>query len=164
MKETLNVYVDENNNLVVDEVEKPYEMFSTMGCRTANGFDVNFEHSFRNNIKKVIEDGTLYDDMMSGCQKDGRGNICPITIVLPEIAMMAKQDGGTEDEIIDRFFNILKKKISDAKDTLIDRFRYISSQSSAAAKFMYDNKTMYGYVPEEGIVSALRHGTLALGQ
>lgn len=164
LKETLNVYVDENNNLVVDEVEKPYEMFSTMGCRTANGFDVNFEHSFRNNIKKVIEDGTLYDDMMSGCQKDGRGNICPITIILPEIAMMAKQDGGTEDEIIDRFFNILKKKISDAKDTLIDRFRYISSQSSAAAKFMYDNKTMYGYVPEEGIVSALRHGTLALGQ
>ena len=29
---------------------------------------------------------------------------------------------------------------------------------------MYENGTMMGYKPEEGIKSALRHGTLAMGQ
>jgi len=29
---------------------------------------------------------------------------------------------------------------------------------------MYENGTMYGYKPEEGIRSALKHGTLAIGQ
>ena len=29
---------------------------------------------------------------------------------------------------------------------------------------MYENKLMAGYVPEEGIRSALKHGTLAIGQ
>ena len=29
---------------------------------------------------------------------------------------------------------------------------------------MYENGIMYGYKPEEGIKSALKHGTLAIGQ
>jgi ribonucleoside-triphosphate reductase len=32
-----------------------------------------------------------------------------------------------------------------------------------SAKFMYENNTMAGYIPEEGIVSALKHGTLTIG-
>ena len=47
---------------------------------------------------------------------------------------------------------------------LIERFEWICSQSPESAKFMYENGTMEGYVPEEGIRSALKHGTLALGQ
>jgi ribonucleoside-triphosphate reductase len=47
---------------------------------------------------------------------------------------------------------------------LIERFEWICSQSPASAKFMYENGVMAGYVPEEGIRSALKHGTLALGQ
>ena len=47
---------------------------------------------------------------------------------------------------------------------LIERFNYICSGDASAAKFMYENGTMYGYKPEEGIRSALKHGTLALGQ
>ena len=31
-------------------------------------------------------------------------------------------------------------------------------------QFMYENGVMEGYVPEEGIVSALKHGTLGIGQ
>lgn len=46
---------------------------------------------------------------------------------------------------------------------LIERFEWICSQSPDAAKFMYENGTMAGYVPEEGIRSALKHGTLAIG-
>ena len=143
-------------------------------CRTANGYDVNFEDSYRKNIESVINGGMIVDDMLSGCQKDGRGNICPITVILPEIAMMAitqekaclsdSDEKPTEDDVINRFFYILKKKISDAKNSLIERFKYIASQSPASAKFMYENHTMSGYIESEGIVSALRHGTVAIGQ
>lgn len=65
---------------------------------------------------------------------------------------------------MDIFFNILETKIEEAKDMLIERFEWIASQSASAAKFMYENGLMAGYVPEEGIRSALKHGTLAIGQ
>lgn len=129
----------------------PKTYFSTMGCRTANGFDING----------------------MGQTKDGRGNICPITIILPTIAMEAKEEaikagfGTTNNDCLDpisAFMKMLDEKIYQAKDMLIERFEYICSQSPASAKFMWENGTMEGYIPEKGIRSALRHGTLALGQ
>jgi ribonucleoside-triphosphate reductase len=121
-----------------------------MGCRTANGWDVNG----------------------LGQLKDGRGNICPVTIIMPTLAMQAKEDiesgivniVGVENEVVEHFLNILNWKIREAKDMLIERFEWIASQSPASAKFMYENKVMAGYIPEEGIRSALKHGTLAIGQ
>ena len=65
---------------------------------------------------------------------------------------------------INNFFDLLNQKIEEAKDMLIERFDYICSQSPESAKFMYENGTMAGYIPEEGIRSALKHGTLAIGQ
>ena len=126
----------------------PKTYFSTMGCRTANGWDIN---GF-------------------GQLKDGRGNICPVTIILPTIAMEAakyyddKPCGDLEEDTIDFFFQLLDEAIHDAKDMLIERFEYICSQDPTSAKFMYENNTMAGYIPEEGIRSALKHGTLAVGQ
>ena len=128
----------------------PRTYFSTMGCRTANGWDIN---GF-------------------GQLKDGRGNICPVTIILPTLAMEAKElanergiDIVTFPERLQRcFMEILDKAISDAKDMLIERFDYICSQDASSARFMYENGTMAGYIPEEGIRSALKHGTLAVGQ
>jgi len=117
----------------------PRTYVSTMGCRTYNGFDMN---GF-------------------GQLKDGRGNIAPVTIIMPTLAMEAKEQGGN---IIENFMQILDKAIFDAKDILIERYNYICSQSPASAKFMYENGTMKGYVPEEGIRSALKHGTLVIGQ
>lgn len=67
-------------------------------------------------------------------------------------------------KVTDTFLKLLDKAIYDAKDILIERFDYICSQSPESAKFMYENGLMAGYVPEEGIRSALKHGTLALGQ
>ena len=63
----------------------------------------------------------------------------------------------------DYFLMLLDKKIHEAKDMLIERFDWICSQSPDAAKFMYENNVMFGYKPEEGIRSALKHGTLAIG-
>lgn len=71
---------------------------------------------------------------------------------------------GLEGVIIDNFLTLLDTKIHEAKDMLIERFEWICSQPADSAKFMYENGTMAGYVPEEGIRSALKHGTLAVGQ
>lgn len=67
-------------------------------------------------------------------------------------------------DIIDEFLEKLAIAIQDCHDSLLDRFNFIASQSAASAKFMYENNTMAGYIPEEGIISALKHGTLAIGQ
>ena len=119
----------------------PRTYFSTMGCRTANLFDIN---GF-------------------GQLKDGRGNICPVTIIMPTIAMEAKEK-AEEGNVKKEFFKLLTKKIEEARDMLIERFEWICSQSPASAKFMWENNTMAGYDPKEGPRSALKHGTLALGQ
>ena len=132
-------------------------------CRTANGWDVNG----------------------LGQLKDGRGNVCPVTIIMPTLAMMAKEkleeyrareahryatipnygahaEGIPDIEFV--FMQLLDQKIHEAKDMLIERFNWICSQSPASAKFMYENGVMAGYVPEEGIRSALKHGTIVIGQ
>ena len=67
-------------------------------------------------------------------------------------------------ELVETFMQKLDEAIHDAKDMLIERFDWICSQSPDSAKFMYENGLMAGYIPEEGIRSALKHGTLAVGQ
>lgn len=81
--------------------------------------------------------------------------------------MMAKkmcEEEGQDEDIVVVFMNLLNRKIYEAKDMLIERFEYICSQSPNSAKFMYENGVMAGYIPTEGIRSALKHGTLAVGQ
>lgn len=73
-------------------------------------------------------------------------------------------DATGKADAVENFMALLDTKIHEAKDMLIERFEYICSQPASSAKFMYENNTMAGYVPEEGIRSALKHGTLALGQ
>ena len=81
---------------------------------------------------------------------------------MPTIAMEAKEV-GEDINVEDIFLELLEDKIYEAKDMLIERFEYICSQPMESAKFMYENNTMAGYIPEEGIRSALKHGTLAIG-
>ena len=127
--------------------ENPCTYFSTMGCRTANLVDINA------------------DDPKLAQLKDGRGNICPVTVILPTLAMQAKERAEkNKTDIVEEFIKLLDKKISEAKDMLLERFDWQCSQPAKSAKFMYENGTMYGYKPEEGIRSALKHGTLAIGQ
>lgn len=142
--------VDWSGNVGYDKND-PATYFSTMGCRTANGADVNAEPG------------------VNPQTKDGRGNICPVTIILPTLAMEAKELMATATEnykatLEETFLSILDKAIYEAKDMLIERFEWICSQNPESAKFMYKNGLMMGYKPEEGIRSALKHGTLAMGQ
>lgn len=139
--------VDWSGNAGYD-INDPRTYFSTMGCRTANGWDVNG----------------------LGQQKDGRGNICPVTIILPTIAMEAIEsvrDNNLQSHPmtarIDSFMTLLDQKIHEAKDMLLERFEYICAQPAESAKFMYENNLMAGY-DGKTTRSALKHGTLALGQ
>ena len=123
--------VDWSGNAGYDRND-PRTYFSTMGCRTANGWDIN---GF-------------------GQLKDGRGNICPVTIILPTIAMEACEiiedklkwkevPAKVYDEnhnfirdtmikeadwdVVERFMELLDNAIHDAKDMLIERFNWICS-------------------------------------
>lgn len=146
--------VDWSGNAGYDRND-PRTYFSTMGCRTANGWDIN------------------HDDGVNGQTKDGRGNICPVTIIMPTLAMECKINFDADVKghhsfddrqiLIDRFLYKLDQKIHEAKDMLIERFDYICSQPAASAKFMYENDLMIGY-DGKNTRSALKHGTLALGQ
>ena len=78
--------------------------------------------------------------------------------------METLENHNKNKDIIDEFLEKLAIAIQDCHDSLLDRFNFIASQSAASAKFMYENNTMAGYIPEEGIRSALKHGTLAIGQ
>lgn len=72
--------VDWSGNAGYD-INDPRTYFSTMGCRTANGWDIN---GF-------------------GQLKDGRGNICPVTIIMPTLAMEACKK-------VEPFMKLLDKK------------------------------------------------------
>ena len=123
-------------------------------CRTANGADINAEPG------------------VNPQRKDGRGNICPVTIILPTLAKEAENTfaihnytkNKTTFDRIEIFMNILDKKIDEAKDMLLERFNYICSQDPSSAKFMWENNTMSGYNEKEGIFGAMKHGTLVIGQ
>lgn len=145
------------------DVNDPRTYFSTMGCRTANGIDINA------------------DPGQNPQMKDGRGNICPVTIIMPTLAKQvtdkieAKRqkdlaehkywEVGYQEELnVEEFMKLLDKKIHEAKDMLLERFDWICSQPAKSAKFMYENGLMLGYKPEEGIKSALKHGTIVIGQ
>ena len=147
--------VDWSGNAGYDR-DDPKTYFSTMGCRTANGADINAEPG------------------VNPQTKDGRGNICPVTIILPTLAMVAKEnfmsqlvlteEDTKKDFAIEYFITLLDTKIHEAKDMLLERFDWICSQDASSARFMYENRTMMGYHPEEGIRSALKHGTIVIGQ
>ena len=134
------VNVDWSVNAGYDKND-PKTYVSTMGCRTYNGLDIN------------AEPGT------NPQTKDGRGNIAPVTIIMPTLAMRVKDDSNP----VQGFLNLLDEKINEAKDMLIERYNWIISQNPNSAKFMYENGLMLGY-DGKTIESAMKHGTLVIGQ
>lgn len=177
--EKVGLYNDvaDGAKIKVDMSERPIEYFSTMGCRTVNGLDINAFDNFKRNVQCILE-GRYddIDDVFSGVQKDGRGNICPTTIIMPTLAAMTRKKiekkyesitvdlDKVREEMFNEFIKLLDKKIHEAKDMLLERFNHICSQSPKSARYMYENHTMSGYHEDEGIISALKHGTIVIGQ
>ena len=117
--------VDWSGNAGYDP-DDPRTWLSTMGCRTMNGFDING----------------------LGQMKDGRGNLCPVTIIMPTLAMQVKEklevdaEAAPQDELIRGFMSLLDIKIHEAKDMLIERYEYMCAQDPRSAAFMYENGTI----------------------
>ena len=191
MKEIENTFIFENKieneteSVLVTKVESYNKMkysydvttesdhFDVSGvwshnCRTYNGYDVNFDEKyFKQLLNEIISTGKLPKNYLySAMQKDGRGNITPSTVIMPTYAMKARLmwDKDKSIDIVEEFMKMLDKAIDDTKDFLIERFEHICSQKPSSARFMYENDIMKGYIRNQGIRSALKHGTLAVGQ
>ena len=71
-----------------------------------------------------------------GQMKDGRGNIAPVTIILPTIAMESKEAVDNDFALkpysyknelyVDEFIDRLEQAIDDARDILIERYQYMA--------------------------------------
>ena len=117
---------------------------ATMGCRTM----------------------LLYDRNGLGYSKVGRGNVCPVTINLPRIALRHRPRGTPEwKPDIDGFWAELDEVLDLAKQALLERYARICSQPTRCAPFMYKNGTVAdaALCGDYGVEPAMRHSTLALG-
>jgi len=63
----------------------------------------------------------------------------------------------------EKFMQLLDEAIHQAKDQLIERYKWICSQPVSAAPFMWENGLMEGF-DGKNPESAMKHGTLAIGE
>lgn len=127
----------------IEDANNPDTFMSTMGCRTMIGYNIHTNS---------------YD-------KTGRGNLSPITIILPKIGLdygikLGKRECA--DEI--GFFNKLYSLLDLVRDELIARYEYMCNQSPKSAPFMYDNNLMLNSDKcKDTVRECLKHGTNAIG-
>lgn len=77
--------------------------------------------------------------------------------------MEAKTDIRDGETLHDAFFRHLDEAIHDARESLIWRYNWICSQPLEASPFMWKNNMMLGF-DGKNPESAMKHGTLAIGQ
>lgn len=82
------------------------------GCRTYNGWDINWAPAWKDALEEVASTGELNHVVLrSGRQKDGRGNISPNTLILPVLAEECKLEEGAKidyDTIFNEMLNQFK--------------------------------------------------------
>lgn len=116
---------------------------ATMGCRTQIGYD---RHGL-------------------GYKQVGRGNICPTTILLPKLGIEYGICYGdrTEPDLVG-FWKAFDKILDVTKESLLNRYAYISSQSPKSAPFMYQNRTIADADKcKTNTQPSIKHETLAIG-
>lgn len=126
-----------------EEIDNPDTYMASMGCRTMIGFD-------RHGLGNV---------------KVGRGNITPITIVLPKIAIeFGICQGKRETPDLEGFWAKLDHILALTEKGLIERFNYIASQNPKSAPFMYKNGTAKDTENcKDDVFNMVKHGTNAIG-
>lgn len=134
---------DYRGNIEIED--NPNTYMATMGCRTMTG----------------------YNQYTDNYDKAGRGNLSPITIILPKIGLdygIALKQRDKAD--VEGFFKKLDDTLELVKNELIARTEYMFKQSPKSAPFIYDNTIMKGAEDCKGkdnVKECLKHGTLALG-
>ena len=99
------------------------------GCRTYNGWDINWADSWKEALEEVAEKGKLdHTVLRSGRQKDGRGNVSPCTILLPTLAEECKLELGKslhDEEVLVEMIQQFKE--SEGRDPNEDELKEIKS-------------------------------------
>lgn len=107
-----------------------------------------------------------YDRNGMGYNKVGRGNVCPCTMNLPKIGIKHGICLGERTEPdIEGFWEELDEVLKLTETSLVDRFYHICHQSTAAADFMYQNKTAADSDASlaHGIYETMKHFSLSFG-
>ncbi|MEG0307215.1 MAG: anaerobic ribonucleoside-triphosphate reductase [Clostridium sp.] len=128
----------------IEDTNNPDTAMATMGCRTLVGFD---RHGM-------------------GFSKVGRGNVTPVTINLVKIGIKHGICLGDRSEAdIEGFWKELEELLELSAEALVDRFKFICSQSPKSAPFMYKNQSMLGgeFNSETCIYDVMKHGSQAIG-
>ena len=137
-----HVYASE---YLTEEQYDPDTEMATMGCRTMIGYD---RHGM-------------------GYKKTGRGNVAPVTMILPKLGIEYGICLGERKEAdVEGFFKAFDDLLDIAEKSLVDRFNYVCSQSIKAGWFMYDNGVIADgeKAAKSGkVYDAMKHGTLAFG-
>lgn len=145
---TKRIYPNIVNGDYKQVVEDPNDyntFFATMGCRTMMGYD-------RFTGKYTI---------------NGRGNLSPITIILPKIGLDYGVALGKRDKAdVDGFFNKLNETLDLVAKELVARAKYIMSQSPKSASFIYENNLVLDAEKSKGkkdVKETMKHGSNAIG-
>lgn len=129
------------------EINCPDDEFSTMGCRTTVGKDING----------------------LGWSKGGRGNISPVTINLVDIGIKNGICLGERNKAdIEGFWKDLDNMLKLSEKALLDRYEWICSQKAKSGFFLHQNGLMKNTIGrklnlEEDVRESMKHGTLAVG-
>jgi anaerobic ribonucleoside-triphosphate reductase len=152
------------------EVEDPYYYLYKLACEVAskrmNPTFMNIDADFN---KEYYDQGYIPATM--GCRTylmknvngepgcKGRGNIAPVTINLPRIGIEANKD-------IDKFFEILEKRLVLAKDALLHRYSVLKNLRVKDLPFVAGQGLMKGsegLKAEDSIEPILKQGTWVIG-
>lgn len=117
--------------------------FSTMGCRTLVGYDING----------------------MGYIRQGRGNAVPNTIILPKLGIeYGICTGKRKTPDLKGFWKAFEQTLLDTEYSLLERFTLICQQSPSAAPFMYDNATAAETDKcKDTVYETMKHFSLAIG-
>lgn len=152
------------------EIEDPYYYLYKLACEVASrrmnptfmniDADFNKEYYDRGYIPATMGCRTYLMKNVNGepgCK--GRGNIAPVTINLPRIGIEANKD-------IDKFFEILEKRLVLAKEALLHRYSVLKNLRVKDLPFVVGQGLMKGsecLKSENSIEPILKQGTWAIG-
>lgn len=155
--------INEENVFIVTSVTK-------LGFRNRIGYDLETESDrFDINDINSYNCRTMigYDRHGYGWDKNGRGNVVPVTMNITKLAIEHGIClGKREKPDLEGFEKDLDNLLRIAEKSLLDRYHYICAQSPSAAYFMYDNETVVDadISEKEGTVEpSMKHNTLSIG-
>ena len=127
----------------IEDPNNPDTFMATMGCRTIVGYDIHTDSYI----------------------KTGRGNISPMTIILPKLGLdYGIALGKREFADLKGFERALDDVLVLVRSELIIRQDYISKQSPKSAPFIYKNNVMMGADKVvDTVEECIKHGSNAIG-